>query len=101
MVCCLLHACLVSVLSVSVSFWVVSCCFLFVHHFSMHFGLVVCLPTLGQRHDPYLFFGFHCIFFIVKGVTFHCEVVGVSGFQSLHFHMGGIVLCAAYSNCCP
>ena len=41
------------------------------------------------------------IFFLVKGATLYGELVSVSGFLSLHFCMAGIVLSAAYINCCP
>ena len=63
MVFCLLHACLVSVLLVSVSFWVVFCCLFFVHHFSMYFGLVVCLPPLGKDTTLISFFHFTSYFY--------------------------------------
>ena len=59
------------------------------------------LAPFGQRHDPYFIFGFHFIFYIVKGATFHGELVGVSGFLFLNFCMGGIFLSASYRNCCP
>ena len=101
MVCCLLHARLASVLSVSATFWVVILLSFLCPSFFYVFW-TGCLPApFEQRHDPYFIFDFHLIFFIVNGVTFHGESVGVSGFLSLHFCMGGIVLSAAYSNCCP
>ena len=48
MVCCLLHACLVCVLSVSVPLWVVFLLSFLCQSFFMYFGLVVCLPPLGK-----------------------------------------------------
>ena len=62
MVSCLLHACLVSALFVTVSFWVVFCCLFFVRHFSMYFELVVCLPPLGKDTTRISFFTFASYF---------------------------------------
>ena len=39
--------------------------------------------------------------FVLKGATFHRELIGVSRFLSLHLCMGGTFLSAACSSCCP
>ena len=57
------------------------------------FGLVVCLPPLGK--DTTL------ISSIIRGATFHGELVGVSGFLFLQFRMGAIFLFSAFGGCCP